>query len=112
VEIIPPSPAVSSQLEGDWEGGLFLPNGDSRPLRFHFRNLPDHTVSATLDSPSQQAFHLGLAGVIQNGSEVEFYVRVHGGSFKGTLNAEGNQLHGEWFQGAGATPIPCQMRKP
>jgi len=39
VELLPASPAVSEELEGDWEGSLEIPN---RSIRFvvHFRNQP------------------------------------------------------------------------
>src|ERR1017187_9474748 len=49
VELIPASPAVSKELEGDWEGSIESPNGAFR-LVFHFKNQPDHTVAATIDS--------------------------------------------------------------
>jgi len=41
VEVTPPSPAVSKELEGDWEGAISLPNGQSISLAFHFKNQPD-----------------------------------------------------------------------
>jgi hypothetical protein len=112
VEVVPPSPPVSADLVGDWEGALSFPNGDSRQIIFHFKNNPDtNTVNATLDSPAQTAFNLSLAGVVQDGNHVEFYVRIHGGKFKGTLDAAKNQLNGEWIQGPDTAPVPCKMRK-
>jgi hypothetical protein len=111
VEVPTPSPAVSKQLEGDWEGGLAMPEGKSRALVFHFHNQPDHTVLATLDSPSQGARDLGLGSVVQNGQTVEFVVRIHGGQFKGTLNPEGTELNGEWVQSADTPPLVCKMKK-
>jgi hypothetical protein len=53
VELIPASPAVSKELEGDWEGSLQDPNGVLHPLVFHFKNLPDKTVAATMDNPER-----------------------------------------------------------
>src|SRR5664279_3660158 len=52
VELIPDSPAVSKELEGHWEGlfgGPNAPNGGIK-LTFHFKNKPDNTVKATMDS--------------------------------------------------------------
>lgn len=111
VEITPPSPAVSTELEGDWEGELALPDGVTRPLLFHFRNLPDHTVAGTLDTPAQGGKDLGLAGVVQSGNNVEFSVRIHGGHFKGALNQDGTELTGEWLQAPEAPPLACKMKK-
>jgi hypothetical protein len=43
---------VSKELEGDWEASLQGPNGVVFPLVFHFKNQPDKTVAATMDSPA------------------------------------------------------------
>jgi len=42
VELIPASPAVSKELEGDWEGSLQGPTVRC-PVVFHFKNQPDKT---------------------------------------------------------------------
>ena len=75
----------------------------------HFRNQPDRTVSATIDSPSLGAAGLPLMDVIQKGREVEFSVRIYGGHFKGIL--EGNQLTGEWVQSPNQPALAYRMRK-
>jgi hypothetical protein len=109
VEIPPAMPAVSKELEGDWEGSISLPNGQTRPVVVHLQNQADHTVAATIDSSSQGAKGLLLAGVSQTGKVVEFSVRTFGGSYKGTLN--GAELTGEWTQNAGSTPLPLNLKK-
>ncbi len=109
VTLIAPSPAVSVALEGDWEGALDIPGKDARVVVFHFRNQSDHTVTATIDVPSQGGFGLPLMDVIQKGREVEFSVRIYGGHFKGTL--EGNQLAGEWVQSPNQPALACRMHK-
>lgn len=111
VEVVKPDPAVSPELEGDWVGALILPGDERRPLTFHFRNRPDHLLFATLDSPSQGALGLSLYKVVEKGREVEFFVRIHGGHFKGTLDPGNNLLTGEWVQNPGDAPLPCKMRK-
>jgi hypothetical protein len=109
-KLTPPSPAVSKELEGDWEGAISLPNGQSIPLAFHFKNQPDQTVEATIDSPSQGAQGLPLKAVAQKGAVVEFAVGV-GGSYKGTLNKEGTEIAGEWTQRSGAAPLTLNLKK-
>src|ERR1035437_6098803 len=42
------SPAVSKELEGDWEATLPMPNGGFQ-LAVHFKNQADKTVAATID---------------------------------------------------------------
>jgi hypothetical protein len=111
VDIAQPSPAVSKELEGDWEGALSLPNGQTRPIVFHFKNQPDQTVDATIESPTQGAKGLLLKGVTQKGAVVEFAVQLAGGSYKGTLNKEGTEIAGEWTQRPGAAPLTLNVKK-
>jgi hypothetical protein len=95
IELIPVSPAVSKELEGDWEGTLAVP-GTSFPMIFHFKNQPDKTVSATMDSPARNAMAIPLNDVKQTGQNVEFGIRVAHANFKGTLNREGTELSGQF----------------
>jgi hypothetical protein len=111
VEIAPPSPAVSKELEGDWEGAISLPDGQSRPVIIHFKNQADQTVEATIDSPSQGVQGLPLREVAQKGGVVEFAVQAVGGSYRGTLNKEGTEIAGEWTQRSGAAPITLKLKK-
>ena len=111
VEIEPPSPAVSKELEGDWEGTISVPNGQSRPVIIHFKNLPDQTVEATIESPTQGVQGVPLKGVVQKGAVVEFAVLAAGGSYKGTLNKEGTEITGEWTQRSGAAPFTLVLKK-
>jgi hypothetical protein len=111
LDIAPPSPAVSKELEGDWEGALSLPDGQSRPIVIHFKNQPDRTVEATIESPSQGVRGFPLKEVAQKGAVVEFAVQAVGGSYKGTLNKEGTQIAGEWTQRSGAPPLTLNLKK-
>jgi hypothetical protein len=111
VDIAPPSPAVSKELEGDWEGTILVPNGQSRPVIIHFKNLPDKTAEAAIDSPSQGVQAIPLKGVAQKGAVVEFEVVAVGGSYKGTLNKEGTEIAGEWTQRQAAAPLTLNLKK-
>lgn len=103
------SPAVSKELEGDWEGDLETPRG-SLKIVMHFKNQPDGTVKATLDSPAQGATGLAMAEIAQKELAMECKVPIVNGSYKGTLNKEGTQLTGEWSQGGAS--LALVMRKP
>jgi len=111
VDIPPPSPAVSKELEGDWEGTISVPNGQSRPVVIHFKNLPGQTVEASIDSPSQGVQGVPLRGVAQKGAVVEFAVQAVGGSYKGTLNKDGTEIAGEWTQRQAAAPLTLNLKK-
>ncbi len=108
VELIPASPAVSKELEGDWEGSLQTPNRAFRMV-IHFRNQPDKTVVATIDTPDTGAMGLPLNNVKQIGQKVEFGVKVAQASFEGTLNQECTELAGQW--GHGENRMPVTLRK-
>ena len=112
VELIPASPAVSKELEGDWEASIGPPDGAVQ-LAFHFKNQPDNTVAATMDSRNASrnfnAVGMPLNDVKQTGQKVEFGIKIGGGSFEGTLNTEGTEIAGQL--NAGPTPTPLTLRK-
>jgi len=107
VELIPASPAVSRELEGDWEGSLPMPNGAFRMV-FHFKNQPDQTVMTTFDTPT--ATDLPLNDVKQTGQKVEFGMRIAHGAFQGTLNKEGTELAGQFTHEANRTPLTLRKK--
>ena len=107
VELIPASPAVSKQLEGDWEGSLKMPNGGFRMV-FHFKNQPDKTVLTTFDTPN--ATNLPLNDVKQAGQKVEFGMRIAHGAFQGTLNKEGTELAGQFSHEENNMPLTLRRK--
>lgn len=102
VELIPASPAVSKELEGDWEGSLKTPGGAARMV-FHFRNQPDTTVMATIDTDN--AVGLPLNNVKQTRLKVELGMKISGGAFQGSLNKEGTELAGQLTHEANSFPL-------
>jgi hypothetical protein len=111
VDLPKASPAVSAALEGNWEGAVETPSGSLR-LVVHFKNLPDQTVKATLDSLDQGAADLPLTDVVQKESAVEFQLRLANGAYKGTLNKEATQITGDWTQGGGTMPLVLKKSTP
>ena len=109
IERIPVSPAVSKELEGDWEGTLVGP-GASFPMIFHFKNQPDKTVSATMDSPARNAMAIPLNDVKQSGRNVEFGMKVANASFQGTLNQEGTELAGKFIHDGAGTAMTLKRK--
>ncbi len=106
VELPPSSPAVSKELEGDWEGSLKTPNGSAR-LVFHFKNQTDKTVTGTFDDDTRTG--LPLSNVKQTGQKVDFEAKVEHAKFQGSLNNESTELAGELT--VGPTPTPLTLRK-
>ena len=110
VELIPASPAVSKELEGDWEGSLHAPNGVLFPLVFHFKNQPDKTVAATMDSPDRNAMAMPLNNVKQTGQKVEFGLKIAQSAFQGALNPEGTELAGQFTNEQGSMPLTLRKK--
>ena len=109
VELIPASPAVSKELEGDWEGSLQTPGRAFRMI-LHFRNQPDNTVAATIDTPDTGGNGLPLNDVKQTGRRVEFGLKIAHGSFQGTLNPEGTELAGQFTHEESSTPLTLRKK--
>ena len=109
VELIPASPAVSKELEGDWEGSLQTP-GRAFRMVFHFRNRTDKTVAATIDTPDSGAMGLPLNNVKQTGQKVEFGVKIAHGAFQGALNPEGTELVGQFTHEQGSLPLTLRKK--
>ncbi|SPE39392.1 exported hypothetical protein [Candidatus Sulfopaludibacter sp. SbA3] len=104
VELPPTSPAVSKELEGDWEGTLQAGSAAFQMV-VHFRNQADKTVSATIDISTTGAMGMPIAGVKQTGQKVEFDLKIARGSFRGTLNAEGTEISGQFTHEADTVPL-------
>ena len=94
VQLPAPSPAVSKQFEGDWEGTLQMPGG-GLPVTLHFKNQPDQTVAATIDVPKTGAIGMPLNDVRQSGQKLEFGLKIAHGSFQGAMNQEGTEITGQ-----------------
>ncbi len=113
VELIQGSPAVSKELEGDWEcvlGGPNAPNGGVR-LVFHFKNKPDNTVEATIDSGlAASMVGMPLNDVKQTGQKVEFGIKIADASFEGTLNKESTELVGRLIHEGGSEPLTLRKK--
>ncbi len=109
VEPIPASPAVSKELEGDWEGSLQTP-GRAFRIIFHFRNQMDKTVVATIDTPDSGGIGLPLNNVKQTGQKVEVGIRIAHAAFEGTLNPQGTELAGQFKHEQNGLPLTLRKR--
>jgi hypothetical protein len=95
-------PASPSELQGHWKGTLDLPNG-ALHFTFHIAQLPDGSVSATLDNPDQGARNI-LA------TTTEFTppnVSIMWGGIRGIFNGalKNGKLTGTWRQRGTVHPL-------
>jgi hypothetical protein len=112
VELMVPSPEVSKNLEGDWEGTLAMGGGKGFEVLVRFKNQPDRTVEATFQNLSLGQGAVPMNDVRQSGQKVEFGLKVGHSSFQGKLNEEGTVLDGKMtHEGAPATPLTLRKKK-
>ena len=89
-----PAPPPAAPSEGDWDGGLQLPNGLQAPLTLHLK-----PAGATLDSPDQGA--AGVPVYVTDAADGAVVVDVPGAKarFTGRVSPDGRTLEGSWTQG-------------
>lgn len=83
-----------NQASGNWEGKIEGP-GVSLKIIFHIVNN-DGVLSATMDSPDQNAFGIKMDEVKFNNGVLEMVNKQYGGTYKGTLKEE--KFIGKWSQ--------------
>lgn len=110
VDVMVPSPAVSKDLEGDWEGKLAAGPPQGFQILVRFKNQPDGTVEATFNNLTMGQGAVPINDVRQADRKVEFGLKVAHGTFQGTLNTDGTVLDGHLTH-EGAPPMPLTLRK-
>ncbi len=103
--------AKSPSLEGSWLGSLKTSPTDSLRLVFNIQAKPDGSFAGTLDSPDQGATGIAISRIAIAQGQVKIEVKVIGGGFEGTLNAEGSEMTGQWKQGGAALDIAMKRVK-
>lgn len=103
IDAPPKSPPIGKELEGTWNGTLDV-NGTARRLVLTMSNQADGTSTASLLSVDGGGVAIPVA-IVQKGTSVMLDVQMVGGSYAGTLNADGTELVGSWKQGQAALPL-------
>jgi pimeloyl-ACP methyl ester carboxylesterase len=94
---------VPAQVAGDWLGALDVGAAKLR-LGLHVEKTGDGALTATLDSIDQGAKIPVDTAVFESGT-LRLSLKAIGGSYEGTLNAEGSALEGTWSQGGRKLPL-------
>jgi hypothetical protein len=103
VELPPKSSSIAEDFIGNWEGILQAP-GSSLRLVLKLSKAADGTASGILDSPDQNA-SIPIDVINQDGSNLNFEIRLVAGSFSGKLNDSKTELSGEWSQSGMKLPL-------
>ncbi len=96
-------------LTGNWEGAL-----GQGPVKLHiiltFEKQSDGTYKGLLNSVDQGAM-LPMSDVALKNSAVHFELAAVGGTYDGTLSADGDEISGTWIQtGVPAQPLNFKRR--
>jgi hypothetical protein len=92
-------------LVGLWRG--LIVSGPARlRLVVTFTEEEDGSLDATMDSLDQGANDLPVDGIeVGDDGSVIFQITMVGGRYRGTLNEDGSEIAGEWFQGGGTVAL-------
>ncbi len=96
--------AQSQSITGNWEGTLNI-QGTELPIVFHIKKDSSNNLSATFDSPKQNAYNLPCSDVITKGDSLILTMKMVNGKYEGLLSADRRTLTGKWFQGANNLPL-------
>jgi hypothetical protein len=104
------SAAVGKELEGPWSATLdgASPNGGPRRIVLTLSNQPDGTSTGTVFN-SGEGLEIPIASITQKDSTVTLDLKAVGGSYSGTVTADGSELKGSYIQGT--TVLPLTFRR-
>jgi hypothetical protein len=97
-----------SDIDGDWEGTLSA--GASLRLVLHIATFEDG-MTATMDSPDQNASGLPVTSISRTGTKVQFQMKQLGGEFNGTLDEGLTTIDGRWSQLGNSLPLVLKRVK-
>jgi hypothetical protein len=103
VKLPPASSVLSKEFEGTWEGAVTA-DGNTRRIVLKLSAAPDGTARATLISVDKGNAEIPVTTVTLKGNAVELEARAVGGTYRGTLGANG-EIAGEWIEKTSRIPL-------
>jgi hypothetical protein len=108
VTLPPASSAMSKDFEGMWEGAVSA-DGNTRRVALKMSSAPDGTARAVLISVDKGNVEIPVTTVTLKGKELELEARAVGGTYRGTLGANG-EIAGEWIEKTARLPLTFKRR--
>ncbi|MFZ0961275.1 MAG: alpha/beta fold hydrolase [Terriglobia bacterium] len=104
-----PKPAKPSDIDGAWMGTL---DAGVMKLRivFHVTNTEDG-LTATMDSPDQNAKGLPVTSVTRNGASLKLELKQMAGEFDGEIAKDLTTIDGTWTQRGSSLPLVLKRVK-
>jgi hypothetical protein len=99
---------ITNDPSGHWEGSVTMPFGELR-IEVDLARDGQNQWSGTIGAPDQKERGFPLTTVTVNGTSVSFAVRGgQGGTFRGTLSADGRAIAGTASSPEGTAPFALQ----
>ena len=89
-------------IVGNWEGTLDAGAQGKLRVVLHVTQAKDGSLSATMDSPDQDATGIPVTTITYKEPALHFESEPIKGSYDGKMNKENTEIAGDWSQG-GAT---------
>jgi hypothetical protein len=99
--------AASLDLTGNWKGAIQVPAVSLRAV-VHVSVDSAGQLSATFDSPDQNATGVPRTNVALEGNSFTFEIPAAHGTYQGALSAAGKTIAGTWNQGR---PVPLNLTR-
>ncbi len=108
----PAETAKTQPVVGTWQGTL--PSGMGGQIRvvLKVQQTPEGTLSATMDSPDQNATGIPVAKISFEGQKMTLDVAAVAGSYEGTLDPRKNEISGTWKQSGQLIPLVLKKDVP
>ncbi len=97
-----PSPPIAKSLEGSWTGTIDA-NGTPHQIGLKMANHPDGTSTGSVIT--SEGVEINITKITNKDASLTLEVKNVGGSYVGTLNANGTELAGTWTQGKFVAPL-------
>jgi uncharacterized protein len=94
----------SGGIDGEWEGAMKVGEAELK-LVLHVSGEKSGEIAATLDSPEQGVYGMGVTSVSKEQDTLKFELAPVGGSFEGKVAVDGRSISGSWKQGGAVLPL-------
>ncbi len=92
-------------IVGDWQGTLDAGMQGKLRVVLHVIQAKDGSLTATLDSPDQNATGIPVTTINYKEPDLHFESEPIKGIYDGKMNKENSEISGEWKQGGGTLPL-------
>lgn len=96
---------------GDWEGTLDAGMQGKLRVVLHVTQAKDGSLSATTDSPDQNASGIPVSTITYKEPDLHFESDAVKGSYDGKMNKETGEIAGDWSQGGATLPLVFKRTK-